>query len=286
MSSTREIKQRMANVQSVEQIIKAMDMVASTKLVRARQSLEGVRPMHENLQRMIQTLSQEPENSDREYFSRRRDVENSLYIIYTSDQGMAGSYNSNILKKAIRHMESSSTQEHIIIIGASGIEYLRKEDKNVILQVFDVSRENEYYGAENLANQAFDLYMSGTVDEVYIAFTYFENVLNLQPRIEKILPVDMGEPFNYSENKYEPSIDSYIEELMPLYLHMSVFRAFAESHTSEQAARSVSMDAAGKNANELVEELNRKYNRKRQDAITQELTEIVSSVQSMNKRRR
>lgn len=284
-SSTREIKQRMSNIRSVEQIIKAMDMVSSTKLVRARKSLEGVRPMYNQLNRMVSELSEEPANNDLDYFNQRKKVENSLYIIFTSDQGLAGSYNSNILKKAIQHMEERDTHEHIVIIGASGIDYFRREDKNVIRQVFDVSRENEYYGAENLAVQALDLYMSGQVDEVFVAFTYFENVLSLKPTIKKILPADMGETKSYSLKEYEPSIESFIDELMPLYLHISVFRAFAESHTSEQAARSVSMDAAGKNAEELVEDLNREFNRQRQAAITQELTEITSSAQSMKKRR-
>lgn len=284
-SSTREIKQRMSNIRSVEQIIKAMDMVSSTKLVRARQSLEGVRPMHDNLNRMVKELSQEPENTDLDYFNHRKEVQNSLYIIFTSDQGLAGSYNTNILKRSLKHIEEHDTHEHIIIIGATGIEYLNKEDKNVIRQVFDVSRENEYYGAENIAQQALELYMSGEVDEVFVAFTYFENVLNLKPRIEKILPVDMGDTKPYSLNQYEPTIDAFIDELMPLFLHLSVFRAFAESHTSEQAARSVSMDAAGNNAQDLVEDLNREFNRKRQAAITQELTEITSSVQSMKKER-
>ncbi|NLZ52514.1 MAG: F0F1 ATP synthase subunit gamma, partial [Thermoanaerobacteraceae bacterium] len=149
----------------------------------------------------------------------------------------------------------------------------------------DVKDAQVYYGAESVAKWVIDFYLSGEVDEVFIAYTHFENVLSHVPYIEKILPVITGavETIDESDRKYEPDMHTFIDHIIPLYLHMYLFRAFSESHTSEQAARMVSMDAAGKNAEEMIEKLTRMYNRQRQAAITQELSEIVGSTNILNK---
>src|SRR5699024_8238320 len=131
----------------------------------------------------------------------------------------------------------------------------------------------------NLAEWVSELYLSGEVEEVFIAYTRFENVLSYTPQVERLLPVATGVELegleNSDEKKYEPNLATFIDHVMPLYLHMSLFRAFSEAHTSEHAARMVNMDAAGKNASDLIKDLTSMYNRKRQASITQELSEIV-----------
>lgn len=283
MTSMRDIKQRIANVKSTEQIIKAMDMIASTKLHKARAQLEGVRPIYRKLKCIVEELGSQ-EEAETHVFYQERQVRNSLYIILTSDRGFSGGYNVNIIAKALEHMDQGKN-EKILVVGSKGYEYFKKRKKNIIRKITDVADEQMYYGTESIAKWVTNLYLSGEADEVFIAYTHFENVLSYVPYVEKLLPVpivaiDMADKSN---RKYEPDTHTFIDHIIPLYLHMNLFRAFSESHTSEQAARMVSMDAAGKNAEEMIEELTRMYNRKRQTAITQELSEIVGSANILHK---
>jgi len=281
VSSMRDIKQRIANVSSAQQIIKAMDMVASTKLHKARAQLEGVRPIYQELTQLIEEIGTNKYAQEHNFFVKR-EVKNSLYIILTSDRGLSGSYNANIISKAFEHMKKDKN-EKILVVGSKGYEYFKKYGKNIIRSITDMADDHVYYATENLAQWVTDLYLSGEADEVFIAYTQFESVLSYVPHVERLLPLATGVIADDSDYKYEPDIETYIDHVIPLYLHMSLFRAFSEAHTSEQASRMVSMDAAGKNAEELIDELTLMYNRKRQAAITQELSEIVGSANILNK---
>lgn len=281
MTSLRDIKHRVANVSSTGQIIQAMDMVASAKLQRVRAQLEGVRPIYHQLKRIVEELGSQQEAATHVFY-QEREVKNSLYVIFTSDLGLSGSYNANILVKTLEHMNQGKN-EKLLVVGAKGNEYFKKRGKNIIRSLIDVADAQVYYGSESLAKWLTDIYLSGEVEEVFIAYTHFETVLNYLPSVERLLPVAAGatEVADSNEKKYEPDLHTFIDNVMPLYLHMNLFRAFSESHTSEQAARMVNMDAAGKNAAEIIEELTRMYNRQRQAAITQELSEIVGSVNTI-----
>ncbi|BAM47810.1 F-type Na(+)-transporting ATPase subunit gamma [Amphibacillus xylanus NBRC 15112] len=285
MTSMRDIKQRIENVRSTEQIIRAMDMVASTKLQKARRQLEGVRPIYGNLKRVVEEIGNLEEVETHPFYYERK-VKNTLYIIITSDRGLSGSYNANILSESIKHMNNGKN-EKILVVGSKGNDYLKKREKNIIRKITDIADSQVYYGTENLAKWLSDLYLSGEVDEVFVAYTRFENVLSYIPHVERLLPVATGVELEdnnrNNEKKYEPDLATFIDQVMPLYLHMSLFRAFSESHTSEQAARMVNMDAAGNNASDLIKDLTSMYNRKRQAAITQELSEIVGSANFLSK---
>jgi F-type H+-transporting ATPase subunit gamma len=283
LASMRDIKQRIANISSTEQIIKAMYMIASTKLHKARAQLDGVRPIYQELKSITEELGRQ-RGAEAHVFYKEREIKNSLYIILTSDRGFSGGYNANIVAKALEHMNQGKN-EKILTIGSKGYDFFKKRNKNIIRTITDVADAHVYYGSENIAKWLMNLYLSEVVDEVFVAYTHFENVLNYVPYIERLLPVAIGnkDTEEDSDRKYEPNLLIFIDHLIPLYLHMNLFRAFSESHTSEQAARMVSMDAAGKNATEMIEELTRMYNRKRQAAITQELSEIVGSANILNK---
>lgn len=283
MSSMRNIKQRISNISSVEQIIKAMDMVASTKLIKARTRLEGVRPIYHELKRMVEEAGYH-DDAKKHSFYEEREVKNSLYIILTSDGGLSGGYNINISAKALDHMNQGKN-EKILVVGAKGKEYFKKKGKNIIHTIIDMEDAQVYFNAEKLAEWIMDSYLSGETDEVFIAYTRFDTVLSYVPIVEKLLPAgaEVTEHESHSHKKYEPDINTFIDHIIPLYLHMNLFRAFSEANTSEQAARMVSMDAAGKNASEMIEDLTLMYNRKRQADITQELSEIVGSANILNK---
>jgi F-type H+-transporting ATPase subunit gamma len=277
----RDIKQRIENVRSVEQIIKAMDMVASTKLVKIRSQLEGVRPIYHELKRVVEEVGSLEGSKDHTFY-KEREVKNSLYVVITSDRGLAGSYNANITAKALEHMNQDKNVK-VITVGAKGYEFLKKKGKNIVQSVVDVVDSQVYYGSESLAKWLINYYIQGEADEMFIAYTHFINVLNYVPVVDKLLPIKVKETSFDDDRKYEPDLHSFIDHMIPLYLHMNLFRAFSESHTSEQAARMVNMDAAGKNASEIIEELTHLYNRKRQTAITEELNEIFGSVNILNK---
>ena len=281
MASMKDIKQRIANVSSTEQIIKAMHTIASSKLHKARAQLEGVRPIYYELQRKVMRLARQVQGSDHIFFQERSsdDLESgkrhSLYIVITSDRGFAGGYNSNILHETLKHMEGRN--EKILVMGTKGYEFFRKRQKNIIRHIVNVSDSQVYHSTEELSRWLKELYRAGEVDEVFMAYTHFENVLTHVPQVEQLLPVPAPERATEDilDRTYEPDIQTVIDQMIPLYTHMNLFRAFSESHTSEQAARMVNMDAAGKNAEELIEDLTIQYNRERQAAITQELSEIV-----------
>lgn len=283
MSSMRDIKQRISNISSVEQIIKAMDMVASTKLMKARTQLEGVRPIYYELKRIVEEAGSQSGVKNHVFYEERK-VKNSLYIILTSDSGLSGSYNANITAKAMNHMNQGKN-EKILVVGSKGNEYFRKKNKNIIHTIIDMADAQVYHSTEKLAKWLTDFYLSGEVEEVFIAYTRFETVLSYVPIVEKLLPAatEVLENPDSNDREYEPDVNTFIDHMFPLYLHMNLFRAFSESHTSEQAARMVNMDAAGKNSSEMIEELTRMYNRKRQADITQELSEIVGSANILNK---
>ncbi|WP_373711373.1 ATP synthase F1 subunit gamma [Jeotgalibaca porci] len=275
MASIREIKERIANVGSTEQIIRAMDMIASTKLNQARTQLEGVRPIYDGLKRQVEEVGSLKKAASHVFYEGR-EVKNSLYVVLTSDRGFAGSYNANILTKALKHMNEGKN-EKILVVGSIGDSFFRKRKKNIIRRITDVSDSQVYYGTLSLAKWMTDLYLSGEVDEIFIAYTDFENVMTHHPMVEQLLPIDVpGEGTTEDSDRiYEQGIDTFIDHIIPLYLHMNLFRAYSESHTSEQAARMVNMDAAGKNAEEIIDDLNLQYNRQRQADITQELSEII-----------
>ncbi|HHT36619.1 MAG TPA: ATP synthase F1 subunit gamma [Firmicutes bacterium] len=281
MASLREIKQRINNVSSTEQIVKAMNMIASTKLHKARAQLEGVRPIYHKLTQTVQELGTCLKAQEHPFF-KLREAKNSLYIVLTSDRGFSGGYNANIMAKALEHMNQGKN-EKLLVIGSKGHEYFKKRGKNIVRTITDVADAQVYYGSESVAKWAADLYLSGEVDEVFIVYTQFESLLNYIPHVDRLLPAfSDSTAVDDDDRKFEPDIFTYIDHIIPFYLHMSLFRAFSESHTSEQAARMVTMDAARKNAEDMIEELTRVFNRKRQAAITQELSEIVGSAEVLN----
>lgn len=275
MASIRDIKQRMKNIESIEQLIRAMYMVSSTQLRRAEKQLENLIPIQESLQRKIEELKARPEIKDYNYFEKR-EIKNSLYLVFTGDMGLAGSYNNKVQKFALKEMEGKN--ESIYVIGSYGYRFFDKNKKNITKYIIDVADSKIYYGSETISKFLLESFLSREFDEVFVIYTEFQNVLKTEPVIKKILPFEISDDKPIRE-EFEPSFDVYIENLIPLYLHMSIFRAFSESHTSEHASRMIAMDSSSKNAKDLVEELQRNLNRQRQQDITQELAEIVGQKQ-------
>lgn len=275
MSSMREIKQRIENIESVEQLLHAMHMVASTQLRRVSRQLEGAIPVQEALQRKINELASVEAVGEYPYYARRP-VQNSLYVVFTGDSSLAGSYYNRVQKFALENMDGRN--EKIIVVGSYGRRFFQRNRKNIVRSFVDLSDARIYYGAQNIADLLLESFLGGESDEVFLVYTEFKNVLNSSPKIERILPLPLqkAEP---GPEVFEPNLEVYLNQLVPFYIHMCIFRAFSEAHTSEQASRMLTTDAAGDNARELVENLRRNLNRRRQQEITQELSEIVGQKQ-------
>lgn len=275
MPSMKDIKHRIANVGSTRQIIRAMDMVAGTKLHKARQRLDGIRPLYGEMQHQMALLGHCEGALEHPLAAPRRVVKNTAYVVLTSNRGLCGSYNTNVAQKALEHMEGRN--ETVIAVGAKGYEYFRRFHKSVLYRITDIPEVQVYETAGRLGELAASLYRTGAADEVWVAYTYFETTLSHQPRLERLLPlpITLSGAACGEKMRFEPDVRTYIDHLVPLYLHTAFFAASAEALTCEYAARMVNMDAAGKNATEVIDNLRLMYNRKRQAAITQELSEIV-----------
>lgn len=294
MPSMRDIKLRIESVTSTGQIIRAMDSIASSKLHKAQAQLRGAIPILDGLQETLDKLSQFDGVEDHPFFAKRP-VKNILYIVLTSNQGFAGGFNANISNLALEHMAEHTAgkksagfpQEHIIVGGKKGETFFKRHKKNIIRTVTDFPESQIYHTTEASSAWLASEFREEHYDEIYVCYTHFENVLSHQPRVEKLLPLDYHKPdHSAKEAIYSPSIATVLDNMVPLYLHMVLFNSYSDSHTSEQAARMVTMNTAGKNAEELIDQLNLQFNRERQGAITQELTEIVSGNSAKKKRTR
>ncbi len=275
MPSMKGIQQRISNVSTTRQIIRAMDMVASTKLHKARARLDGIRPLYGEVRQKAAELARCEEAADH-VFAAPRTVKSTAYIVLTSNKGLCGSYNLRVVEKALEHMGRGG-HEKIIAVGGKGYEAFRRLHKNILYRIPDTHEAQIYETAGRLGELAASLYRSGEADEVYVAYTYFESTLSHQPRLERLLPLPMGTDGTGAGGgmRYEPDAHAFIDHFIPLYLHTCLFAAASEAAACEHAARMINMDSAGKNATEVIDDLGRMYNRKRQAAITQELSEIV-----------
>ena len=278
MPSMKTVKRRLNSVTTTKKIMKAMHMVAASKLQRDKNRLEAARPFYDGAKEIVDYIRGMEDVSDN-IFLKQREVKSILYLVITSDRGFCGSYNSNVLNAALSHMENSGKNEKLILVGLKGNDFFRRKGKNIIRRYDDVIDTAFYEDAERVGRRLARLYARGDADEVYVAYTKFESILAHVPRIEKILPMGGGADGagGASLMKYEPDLSSYLEQAVPVYLSAFVYAAMLESSACEQAARMVSMDAATDNASEIIEKLTLAYNRRRQASITQEISEIVGS---------
>ena len=274
----KEIKTRIKSVESTKQITKAMELVSSSKFRKAKERAESARPYFNNLYNTVQDIAKNTSNS-RNVFLKERKVNNVCYIVIAGDRGLAGGYNSNILKAVIAHNKLGTGK--VITVGKKAKESLSKRGYEVIDYIESVEK-CVYEDANRVAQTAMEAYKNGEVDEVNLVYTEFISALSQEPKIVKLLPVTIDNTNNEKEVKkgkaavqYLPSADAVLGYVLPKYVSGSVYGAIAESFASEQAARRTAMESATDNANEMISKLELVYNRARQAAVTQEISEIV-----------
>ena len=274
----KEIKTRIKSVESTKQITKAMELVSSSKFRKAKERAESARPYFNTLYNTVQDIAKNTSNS-RNVFLKERKVNNVCYIVIAGDRGLAGGYNSNILKAVIAHNKLGTGK--VITVGKKAKESLSKRGYEVIDYIESVEK-CVYEDANRVAQTAMEAYKNGEVDEDNLVYTEFISALSQEPKIVKLLPVTIDNTNTEKEVKkgkaavqYLPSADAVLGYVLPKYVSGSVYGAIAESFASEQAARRTAMESATDNANEMISKLELVYNRARQAAVTQEISEIV-----------
>lgn len=281
-NNIKDIKNRMRSIQSTIQITKAMELVSSSKLRKAKQRAEKIRPFFNLLYQTITDIVYENKDFSSVYTVDRKS-NNSLFIVIAGDRGLAGGYNSNIYKFALENMKSKDVQ--IIAIGAKAIEYFSRRNYNIINSYSNFAEYIEIESVYEISNLICNLYKSNKIDKVCIIYTMFISPLNQQPQVLDILPLALSSG-NISNTKikkmitYDPSPQEVFDNIVPQYISGIIFGAVLESYASEQAARRLSMESATDNGQEILDSFSLKYNRARQSLITQEISEIVAGANS------
>jgi F-type H+-transporting ATPase subunit gamma len=293
MANMREIKIRIKSIKETRQITKAMKLISAAKLKKARQQLELTLPYFNRVRTTIADILKHSGNIDSRYFDLRhqKPVRKKGYIIITGDKGLAGGYNHNVIKLA-EDTIGSDKQALLMVAGFIGRNYFIRENYNV-MQDFQYGVQNPtVFRAREIAETALQMFSQGEVDEVDLIFTEMVSAIKLDPVIMKLLPLDLESLVEdvrefdtaLDENMlYEPSPKAVFDVLIPKYVKGIIYGALVESFTSEQSARMTAMDSATANADEMIQKLDLFYNRARQAAITQEISEIVGGAAAINK---
>ena len=274
--STKEIKNRIRSMESTKQITKAMEMVAASKLRRAQAQVQSSRPYFEILLSTIRDIVDSTQDLSSPYLTART-VKRSAYVVVAGDRGLAGGYNSNVLKLAYEHMEGKDAV--VLPIGKKAVDFFKARKTPLLVENY---REAEDLGVSDCftaAKQLCKAYRSGEVDEIYVVYTNFVSVLSQTPEVLKLLPLQhtvQDCKKSRPEILYEPDSVEVLDRIVPEYLGGTLYGALCESRAAEQAARRTAMDSATQNADEMIADLSLKFNRARQAAITQEITEIVA----------
>ena len=273
--SSKEIKNRIRSMQSTKQITKAMEMVAASKLRRAQTQVLSSRPYFETLYDTINQIVDTNQDFSSAYLTQRP-VKKTAWIVIAGDRGLAGGYNSNVLKMAYAQMEGKEVS--VLPIGKKTADFFRSHSCNILTEQYSNAEEIAVGDCFTAAKLLCRQYLAGEFDEVCIAYTNFVSVLSQTPATLRLLPLlrQQSQCHSAPEITYEPTSTEVFDAIIPEYVGGILYGALCESRASEQAARRTAMDSATKNAEEMIDDLSLKYNRARQAAITQEITEIVA----------
>ena len=274
--STKEIKTRIRSMESTKQITKAMEMVAASKLRHAQARVQNSRPYFEILYSTITDII----NSNTEFTSpylTARAVKKTAFVVIAGDRGLAGGYNSNILKLVQSEIDGKDVT--VLPIGKKAVDYFRSHNVPMLTETYADASSINVGDCFSIAKQLSKAYLNGEFDEVIIGYTNFVSVLSQTPATLKMLPLLQGEGDNEVKSSYiiyEPNSEEVFEKIVPEYLGGILYGTLCESRAAEQAARRTAMDSATQNAEDMIADLSLKFNQARQAAITQEITEIVA----------
>ena len=292
MPSLKEVRNRIQSVNSTQQITKAMKLVAASKLRRAQDAITRMRPYAQKLTALLTNLSANTDQEEWEnVYAEQRAPERVLLITVTSDRGLCGAFNTNVVRTTQAHIAANYAQQQqqgnvrLMCIGKKGFDAFRKRGYDVIDDYTGLFLNLKFEQAREAAEEAMRLFREGEVDRVEIVYNEFKNVATQIMRVEQLLPIVPAEPNpEQTENidyLFEPSMEFIMEELIPKSLNIQFYKALLESNAAEHGARMTAMDSATENAGELLKDLRLTYNRTRQAAITKEILEIVGGAEAL-----
>lgn len=284
MASLKDIRRRIGSVKSIQQVTKAMKMVAAAKLRRAQNNMLNARPYARRVRQVLASLLPQIDRELLPVLQVRGQIGRSLIVVVTSDRGMAAGFNSNIIKAAQTLIDELGRDNvDLLCIGKKGRDYFVRRDYNVAASYIDFWSGLSFDHAMEFGRDIVSRYVNGSVDQVWVVFNQFVNVIRQEIKRELLLPlvVPKDEELDTSEVLFEPSMEAVVDSLVPRHLNIQVWRYLLESFASEQAARMTAMENATNNAGEVIEHLQLQYNNARQAGITKEILDIVGGAEAL-----
>ena len=273
------IKSRIKSVTGTMQITKAMELVATSKLRRAKERVEASRPFYETLAESISDILSSNEVNGSEW-TEKKEGGKLLCIVVAGDRGLAGGYNANVFREARAAAEGRNTV--YLPIGKKALEYYTHRGAEIFSRGFEYVQETSVGDAISIGRAVSDAFLSGEVSEVVLVYTRFVSMLTQTPTAERLLPLALSTKENSRDLLYDGELEEILSEIVPQYVGGVVYCSLCEALASESGARRTAMNSANKNAEEMISSLMLKYNRARQAVITQEITEIVSGADAMS----
>ena len=281
MGSLKEIDTRIKSTKKMKQITKAMNMVSSSKLRRAESNTKLFRPYMDKMQDAITAVAGANQHSNHPML-KQREVKRRGYLVITSDKGLAGAYNANVLKHLIKDMNENHKDNDdysLVVLGQTGVDFLTNKGYRIDDSLTEVPDQPSFKSVQAIAVKAIDLYSEEDIDELTIYFSHFVNVLENKPSKKKVLPLSPEDSSlghgQMSSYEFEPDKESILSVILPQYVESLIYGTILDAKASEHAARMTAMKNASDNASDLIDDLSLEYNRARQAEITQQITEIV-----------
>ena len=285
MPSLKEIRKRITSVKNTQKITKAMKLVAAAKLRRAQEAIVAARPYASALEKIVFELAAQSE-ADAHPMLQQKDGTKAQILLLTSDRGLAGSFNAQIIRQVENFVEEELSEFQdisLVTVGRKGSEYFSRRNANIRNQHAAPTSAAALATSRTLTNQISEDFSQGKVDRIYLAHNEFKSAITQTVTIHQLLPVIPTQPSEDSSSSYvyEPSKQNLLDHLLPLYVQTSIYRATLESIAAELGARMSAMDSATRNAGEMIDKLTLEFNRARQAAITKELLEIISGAEAL-----
>jgi len=282
MATLRDIRRRIRSVGSTAQITKTMEMVSASKLRRAQVAVEAARPYGVELRNVLQNLAAASSDVQHPVFLRR-EARRRAIVLVTSDRGLCGAFNMNLIKTAEGLVRSSSAPTAYVLLGKKGFDYFRRRKADVLAFNIEGGGVASWKYAEELSRNLTARFLAGEIDAVDLVYTSFKSALNRSIVVEPYLPLGTGAESGTPARDYiyEPTPSAILERIVPYFLAVRLYMALAESAASEHGARMVAMGSATKNANDMIQNLTLHMNRTRQATITREIVEIVAGAEAL-----
>lgn len=284
MASMRDIKRRKSSISSTQQITKAMKLVSTVKLQKAKGHAEQANPYFNYMYQTVTSMLAKSGSINHLYLTGK-DSEQKAVIVITSNRGLAGGYNANVVK-LITESDLPKDRLSIYAVGNKGRESLEHKGYSIVKELPELIEAPTYDEASALAREVLAAYEKGEIGEIYLAYTHFKNTVVHEPKLIKLLPVDIEDMPEQEEDNvlmnYEPNQEEALNLIIPKYVTSLLYGALVEAVASENGARMQAMDSATSNAEDMISDLSLKYNRARQGSITQELTEIIAGASAIS----